>query len=91
MEVTVYGAVRELHSGHYGGWAPNAAMRLAHLLASMRDDNGRVLIEGFDRGAQPLSAVETRAIAAAPPVEPALREALRILPDRSATSSINRH
>ena len=41
VDVTVYGARGELHSGHYGNWAPNPAMSLARLLASMKDDNGR--------------------------------------------------
>jgi hypothetical protein len=38
---------RPLHSGHYGNWAPNPAMMLAQLLASMKDDDGRVTIKGF--------------------------------------------
>jgi len=46
VDITVYGANRALHSGHYGNWSPNPAMRLAKLLASMKDDNGRVLIDG---------------------------------------------
>jgi len=33
FEVTLYGPRRELHSGHYGNWAPNPAMMLAQLLA----------------------------------------------------------
>ena len=32
FEVTVYGARTELHSGHYGNWAPNPALELARLL-----------------------------------------------------------
>ena len=40
VDVTVYGPVRPLHSGHYGNWAPNPAMELAQLLASMKDSNG---------------------------------------------------
>ena len=47
VELTAYGPKFPLHSGHYGNWAPNPAMRLTHLLASMKDDEGRVLIEGF--------------------------------------------
>lgn len=35
MELTVYGPVRPLHSGHYGNWAPNPAHVLVSLLASM--------------------------------------------------------
>ena len=47
MDLTVYGPKRPLHSGNYGNWAPNPALRLVTLLASMKDDNGRVLIKGF--------------------------------------------
>lgn len=42
LEVTVYGATRELHSGHYGNWAPDTPLVLARLLASMKDDQGKV-------------------------------------------------
>jgi acetylornithine deacetylase/succinyl-diaminopimelate desuccinylase-like protein len=62
VNVTVYGAIRALHSGHYGNWSPNPAMRLAKLLASMKDDSGRVLIEGFYSDAQPLGEEEKRAL-----------------------------
>jgi len=54
VDVTVYGAKRPLHSGHYGNWAPNPAMVLAHLLASMKDDAGRVSITGWYDGVEPL-------------------------------------
>jgi acetylornithine deacetylase/succinyl-diaminopimelate desuccinylase-like protein len=47
VNITVYGPTRALHSGHYGNWAPNPAFHLARLLASMKDANGRVLIEGL--------------------------------------------
>lgn len=47
MGLTVYGAKRPLHSGNYGNWAPNPALRLVTLLGSMKDDSGRVLIKGF--------------------------------------------
>ena len=53
LELTVYGPARELHSGHYGNWAPNPALELARLLASMKDDAGRVTIDGFYRGHPP--------------------------------------
>ena len=66
VNLTVYGPRRELHSGHYGNWAPNPAMMLAKLLSSMKDDNGRVLIEHFYDGIDPLSDTEKRAIAEAP-------------------------
>nr|MDQ4088545.1 M20/M25/M40 family metallo-hydrolase [Pseudomonadota bacterium] len=54
MHLTVYGPLRPLHSGHYGNWAPNPAMMLARLLASMKDETGRVTIAGFYDDVVPL-------------------------------------
>ncbi len=66
-EITVYGPLRPLHSGHYGNWAPNPAMRLAQLLAAMKDpESGRVRVEGFYDDVVPLSDFELEAIAEAP-------------------------
>ena len=62
VEVTVYGPIRALHSGHYGNWAPNPAMRLAQLLATMKDATGRVLVAGFYDDVAPLSPREQRAL-----------------------------
>jgi len=76
MEVTVYGAARPLHSGHYGNWAPNPAMMLAELLASMKDENGRVMIAGFYDDVVPLTEAERRAIAAVPAPDAQLRDEL---------------
>jgi acetylornithine deacetylase/succinyl-diaminopimelate desuccinylase-like protein len=76
LDVTVYGPKRELHSGHYGNWAPNPAMMLARLLASMKDDDGRVLVDRFYDGIEPLSETEKRAIASAPDVDEDLKREL---------------
>jgi len=46
-ELTLFGPVRALHSGHYGNWASNPAARLADVLASIRAPDGRVKIKGF--------------------------------------------
>lgn len=72
VDITVYGANRALHSGHYGNWSPNPAMRLAKLLASMKDDSGRVLIEGFYDGAVPLGVEEKKALKDMPDTDPEL-------------------
>jgi len=69
LDLTLYGPIHELHSGHYGNWAPNPAMMLARLLASMKDDEGRVLIDHFYDGIEPLTETEKRAIAEAPDVD----------------------
>ncbi len=76
FELTVYGARRQLHSGHYGNWAPNPAMMLAQLLASMKDADGTVLIDGFYDEVEPLSPVEEAALAAAPKLDDALKREL---------------
>jgi acetylornithine deacetylase/succinyl-diaminopimelate desuccinylase-like protein len=47
VTLTVYGPKNPLHSGHYGNYVPNPAQRLASLLASMKDDDGRVTIAGY--------------------------------------------
>ena len=73
--LTVYGATRDLHSGNYGNWAPNPALDLARLLASMKDDHGRVTIDGFYDDVVPLTASERRAIDEIPDVEPTLMRA----------------
>jgi len=76
LNLTVYGPRRELHSGHYGNWAPNPAMMLARLLASMKDDAGRVLIRGWYDGLAPLSAAEKQALAEEPAIEADLKREL---------------
>ncbi|MFN8352952.1 MAG: M20/M25/M40 family metallo-hydrolase [Spirosomataceae bacterium] len=76
VELTVYGARRPLHSGHYGNWAPNPAMSLARLLASMKDASGKVTIEGFYDDVTPLSASELAAIKAVPNIDQTIRQEL---------------
>lgn len=47
VELHAQGANRDLHSGHWGGVAPNPILALSRLLQTMIDDDNRVLIEGF--------------------------------------------
>jgi acetylornithine deacetylase/succinyl-diaminopimelate desuccinylase-like protein len=76
VEITVYGPRRGLHSGHYGNWAPNPAMQLSRLLASMTDGEGRVLIQGFYDDVAPLTQSEKRAIAEVPAADEAVKRDL---------------
>ncbi|HEY2961549.1 MAG TPA: M20/M25/M40 family metallo-hydrolase [Pyrinomonadaceae bacterium] len=76
VEVTVYAAKRPLHSGHYGNWSPNPAMMLARLLASMKDDDGRVTIDDWYADVEPLGLRERRAIAEAPQYDEELKKQL---------------
>ncbi|HYC09520.1 MAG TPA: M20/M25/M40 family metallo-hydrolase [Steroidobacteraceae bacterium] len=78
LELTVYGPTRPLHSGHYGNWAPNPAVMLTHLLDSLRDEDGRILIPGFYDDVRPLTPAETAALAALPDVETGLKDELAL-------------
>jgi acetylornithine deacetylase/succinyl-diaminopimelate desuccinylase-like protein len=78
MEMTVYGAARALHSGHYGNWSPDPAMALTHLLRSMRAPDGSVRLAGVRVGVGALGPVARAALAAAPPVEEELRQELAL-------------
>jgi acetylornithine deacetylase/succinyl-diaminopimelate desuccinylase-like protein len=74
--LTVYGATKPLHDGHYGSWAPSPAVMMAHLIASLRDEDGRILISHFYDDVAPVSPADQTALAAMPPVEDDLKRAL---------------
>jgi acetylornithine deacetylase/succinyl-diaminopimelate desuccinylase-like protein len=76
MEITTYGPKRPLHSGHYGNWAPNPAMLLAKLLASMKDEKGFVIIKGFYDDVIAFGESEKKAFAAIPPIDEPLKKEL---------------
>ena len=50
ITLTTYGPRQPVHSGNYGNYTPNPAMRLSQLLASMKDEEGRVIIPGYYEG-----------------------------------------
>ncbi len=76
MAVTVYGATRPLHSGHYGNWAPVPGQMLAELLASMKDESGRVLVEGFYDSVEPIGREERAALQSLPAYDEELKREL---------------
>jgi acetylornithine deacetylase/succinyl-diaminopimelate desuccinylase-like protein len=78
LEITTYGPARPLHSGHYGNWAPNPIVLLTHLLDSMRDMDGKILIPGFYDDVRPLTEVEKRALAQTPAADQELQQELAI-------------
>ncbi|MEZ2413547.1 M20/M25/M40 family metallo-hydrolase [Muriicola sp. E247] len=69
ITLTTYGPVVPQHSGHFGNYAPNPALRLSKLLASMKDDVGRVIIPGFYDGVS---------------IDPATASILKAVPDDEA-------
>lgn len=78
LELTTYGPLRALHSGHYGNWAPNPAVLMATLIASMRDDDGRITIAGYSDDVRPISAAERAALGAVPMIDTTLRGAMQL-------------
>ncbi|WP_246000854.1 M20/M25/M40 family metallo-hydrolase [Pontibacter diazotrophicus] len=48
--LATYGPITPQHSGHYGNYAPNPGFLLAKVIASMKDEQGRVLVDGFYNG-----------------------------------------
>ncbi|MCO5724881.1 M20/M25/M40 family metallo-hydrolase [Robiginitalea marina] len=77
MTLTTYGPVRPQHSGHYGNYAPNPAFRLATLLASMKDEDGKVVIPGYYDGIA-LSESDREVLRAVPDDPAAIHAMLQI-------------
>ena len=65
-EVKVTGPNRDLHSGLYGGAAPNPINILCEMVASLKDDQQRITVPGFYDKVIELSAEEREAMAEAP-------------------------
>lgn len=78
VHLTVYGPKRPLHSGHYGNWAPNPCLMLSKLLASMKDDEGRVIIKGYNEDAIRYSESERKAFEAMPSPDEQMKRELGI-------------
>ena len=66
IELYARGANRDLHSGNWGGVAPDPLWTLVHLLSTMKNERGEITIEGFYDNVQPLSKMESQALAALP-------------------------
>lgn len=77
VQLTTYGPVVPQHSGHFGNYAPNPALRLSKLLASMKDDEGRVTIEGFYDGIS-IDATTAKILKAVPDNENQIKNRLQI-------------
>jgi acetylornithine deacetylase/succinyl-diaminopimelate desuccinylase-like protein len=65
-ELHVEGANHDLHSGIYGGAAPNPMQAVAEILTALKDRNGHILIPGFYDRVVPPSAKEREAWARLP-------------------------
>lgn len=74
-EIEVRGARTDLHSGMYGGAAPNPFVALAQIIAGLKDAEGRILIPGIYDRVQAPTVDELKAWSALPFNEEEYREA----------------
>jgi acetylornithine deacetylase/succinyl-diaminopimelate desuccinylase-like protein len=89
LELTVYGPIKGLHSGHYGNWVPNPIVDLTHLVDSMRDAAANVLIKDFYDDVAPLTESEKKAIAEIPDVDADLKREFAIARTEGDGRSLN--
>ncbi len=66
VELRAQGATTDLHSGNWGGIAPNPAWTLVRLLGTMLDADNRVTIDGFSDDVRPPSEAVVAAMARIP-------------------------
>jgi acetylornithine deacetylase/succinyl-diaminopimelate desuccinylase-like protein len=74
LTVRLTGAARDLHSGEYGGIAPNAAQAMAALIASLHNRDGSIAVAGFRDGIEPPAHEELRLAEAGAPSEAVMAE-----------------
>ena len=78
FELRARGAKRDLHSGNYGGIAPNPLWTLVHLLSTMKNPLGKITIEGLYDNVQAPTELERAALARLPVDEQAVQRELEI-------------
>ena len=78
VEVEVTGPNRDLHSGLYGGAAPNPINILCEMIASLKDEDQRIAVEGFYDDVLELTTEEREDMARAPFNEAAHRDSIGI-------------
>ncbi len=66
LEIEVRGPIHDLHSGSFGGPVGNPAIALAKIIASMKDETGRITIPHFYDDVRELTRIEREKIAALP-------------------------
>lgn len=66
IEITVTGPDHDLHSGMYGGAVRNPIMALSHILASMKNEDEVITVDGFYDDVEPLTQEERELIKKAP-------------------------
>ena len=71
-------AVRDVHSGNFGGVVPNPIWTLVHLLATMKDSDGYITVEGITEHVIPATNLEHAAVERLPDDETAVKADLKL-------------
>lgn len=66
FDLVAKGAARDVHSGNFGGVVPNPIWTLVQLLATMKDAEGNITVEGITEDVIPATNLEREAIARLP-------------------------
>jgi acetylornithine deacetylase/succinyl-diaminopimelate desuccinylase-like protein len=78
-QIDLVGPASDLHSGSYGGAVANPIEVLCHLVASLKDDRGRIQVAGFYDDVRELSVEERSAIARLPQSDEALKREIGVV------------
>ena len=78
MQLDLIGPDKDLHSGSYGGGVENPINALANLITKLKDDKGKILIEGFYDDVIPLSQKERDEFARLPFDEMSFKKELNV-------------
>jgi acetylornithine deacetylase/succinyl-diaminopimelate desuccinylase-like protein len=76
FQIDLKGSESDLHSGSFGGTVVNPNFALAHMIASLKDSDGRVTIPGFYEDVLPMSAAEKEELSRLPFNEEKYRKSL---------------
>ena len=92
VEIHVQGANRDLHSGSYGGAAPNPINALCEIIAKLKDEQGRITIPGFYDDVIPLTEDERRMWASLPHSDQDFMDSIgvRALPGEEGYTTLER-
>jgi len=80
LEFAATGAKRDLHSGNFGGVAPNPTLDLIHLLAEMVDRHGRLLVPGAGHADVVVTPAEAAAVQSLPLDRAGVEESMGVPP-----------
>lgn len=78
VEIHAEGPNRDLHSGHFGGVAPNPANTLARIIGELKTRDGRVTIPGFYDGVRETDAPEITPETRSPAYSESIRKSIGV-------------